>query len=147
PLAGLALACALVATVSARADPVDPEAERLANMNLEDLMRVRVTTVAGTEQSRMATPAALYVVTAEDIRRSGHRTVAEALRLVPGMFVGRINSSSWVIGARGLTGTALSATRYLVLVDGRVGYDPLVSTTFWDTLDLVLADIDRIEVI
>jgi iron complex outermembrane receptor protein len=146
-IAGIGAACALLACTAAHADPADPEAERLANMSLEELMRVPVTTVAGTAQSRIASPAALYVITAEEIRRSGHRTVAEALRLVPGMHVGRINSSSWVIGARGLTGTALSATRYLVQVDGRVVYDPLVSTTFWDTVDLVLEDIDRIEVI
>jgi iron complex outermembrane receptor protein len=116
-------------------------------MSIEELMRVRVTTVAGTEQSRISSPAALYVITAEDIRRSGHRSIAEALRLVPGMYVGRINSSSWVVGARGLTGTALSSTRYLVLVDGRVVHDPLVSTTFWDVVDVMLEDIDRIEVI
>ena len=146
-----ALAAALLLVTSAASGEADPsgdnEAQRLAHMSIEDLMRVRVTTVAGTQQSRIATPAALYVITAEDIRRSGHRSVAEALRLVPGMYVGRINSSSWVIGARGLTGTALSATRYLVLVDGRVVYDPLVSTTYWDTVDVVLEDIDRIEVI
>jgi iron complex outermembrane receptor protein len=63
------------------------------------------------------------------------------------MYVGRINSSSWVVGARGLTGSSITATRYLVLVDGRLVYDPLVSTTFWDTVDLVLEDIDRIEVV
>ena len=56
----------------------------------------------------MATPAALTVISAEDVQRSGARSIAEALRLVPGMYVGRINSSSWVIGARGLTGSTLT---------------------------------------
>ena len=116
-------------------------------MSLEELMKTQVTTVAGRPSARISTPAALTVLTAEDIRRSGARSIAEALRLVPGMFVGRINSSSWVVGARGLTGSSLTATRYLVLIDGRLVYDPLVSTTFWDTADVVLADIDRIEVI
>jgi iron complex outermembrane receptor protein len=130
----------------AEASP-DSTLQQLAQSSIEDLMNVRVTSVAGTPQARETTPAALYVISSEDIRRSGHRTVAEALRLVPGMYVARINSSSWLVGSRGLTGSSLTATRYLVLIDGRLVYDPLISTTFWDTVDLVLADVERIEVI
>ena len=138
----------LVATFSAHAEPSpDSDLKQLAQSSIEDLMRARVTSVAGTPQARETTPAALYVISAEEIRRSGHRTIAEALRLVPGMYVGRINASSWLIGSRGLTGSSLTATRYLVLIDGRLVYDPLISTTFWDTTDLVLADVERIEVI
>ena len=125
----------------------ESRARALADLSLEDLMQVEVTTVLGTAQPRATAPAALYVITADDIRRSGHRTLAEALRLVPSMYVGRLNSSSWVIGARGLTGSAITATRYLVLIDERVVYDPLISATFWDTTDVPLADIERIEVI
>ncbi len=144
----LALALALAATPClAAGQPVDQELARLANMSLEELMRTEVTTVAGTPRPRIATPAALTVITAEDIRRSGHRNIVEALRLVPGMYVGRINSSSWVAGARGLTGSSLTSSRYLVLVDGRLVYDPLLSITFWDTVDVPLPDVDRIEVI
>ena len=136
----------------ADADPevdaqADKQLERLGQLSLEELMRVPVTSVAGTQQSRFSTPAALSVITAEDMRRAGHRHVAEALRMVPGMFVGRINSSSWIVGARGLTGSAITATRYLVLVDGRLVHDPLISATFWDSVDLLIEDIDRIEVI
>jgi iron complex outermembrane recepter protein len=138
-LFALACACAVAAP--------DADVGTLANMSLEELMNTPVTTVAGQPSSRMGTPAAVTVITAEDIRRNGFRSVAEALRLVPGMFVGRVNSSSWVIGARGLTGSALTASRYLVLIDGRRVYDPLTSVTFWDTVDVVLADVDRIEVI
>jgi iron complex outermembrane receptor protein len=127
--------------------PDDQELSRLANMSLEELMKAEVVSVAGRPGTRLATPAAITVISAEDIRRSGARSIAEALRLVPGMYVGRINASSWVIGARGLTGTALTATRYLVLVDGRLVYDPLVSSTFWDTVDVPLPDLDRIEVV
>jgi iron complex outermembrane receptor protein len=125
----------------------DPELERLAKSSLEELMQVKVTTVVGSPQTRIGTPAAVYVISSEDIRRSGHTSIAEALRMVPGMYVGRINSSSWLIGSRGLTGSALTATRYLVLVDGRLVYDPLISSTYWETVDMVLEDIDRIEVI
>jgi iron complex outermembrane receptor protein len=110
-------------------------------------MKAEVVSVAGRPGTRMATPAALTVITAEDVRRSGARSIAEALRLVPGMYVGRVNSSSWVIGARGLTGSSLTATRYLVLIDGRLVYDPLISSTFWDTVDVPLPDLDRIEVV
>ncbi|HEU4991312.1 MAG TPA: TonB-dependent receptor [Luteimonas sp.] len=141
-------AAGLPARASAHAGlPDDQELARLANMSLEELMNAEVVSVAGTPRSRMETPAALTVITAEDVRRSGARSVAEALRLVPGMYVGRINSSSWVIGARGLTGTTLTATRHLVLIDGRLVYDPLISSTFWDTVDVPLADLDRIEVV
>ena len=128
-------------------DSPDGELQRLAQSSLEDLMKIPVVSVSGTPQSRVSTPAAVYVISAEDIRRSGNRTVAEVLRMVPGMFVGRINSSSWLVGSRGLTGSTLTANRYLVLVDGRQVYDPLISVTFWDTTDVVLADIERIEVV
>ena len=121
--------------------------EKLARSSLEELMKVQVTGVAGTPQSRLETPAAVYVITGEDLRRSGHRSLVEALRMVPGMFVGRINSSSWLVGARGLSGSPITATRYLVMVDGRQVYDPLLSVTQWDTVDTSLEDIDRIEVI
>lgn len=130
-----------------RAAMTDSDARRLAELSLEDLMQVEVTTVAGTAQSKISAPAAVTVITAEDIRRAGHRTLAEALRMVPGMYVGRLNSSSWIVGSRGMAASAITANRYLVVIDGRIAHDPLLSTTFWDTLDRVVEDIDRIEVI
>lgn len=87
----------------------------LPELSLEQLMNVEVTTVAGTGHARFTLPAALYVITAEDIRRSGHRTIAEEMRLVPGMYVARIDSNRSLVGARGLTGSTLTASRYLVL--------------------------------
>ena len=154
-VAPLALALALASAAFAPAvlaaggqSGSDPrELEKLARSSLEDLMQVKVTTVLGAPQARIATPAAVYVISGEDLRRSGMRTVVEALRMVPGMYVGRINASSWLAGTRGLTGSSLTATRYLVLVDGRQVYDPLISTTFWDTVDVMIEDVDRIEVI
>jgi iron complex outermembrane receptor protein len=137
--------------VSASAGPVDeagdPDLQQLVQSSLEQLMDIKVATVSGAPQSRLATPAAVYVITGEEIRRSGHRSLVEALRLVPGMYVGSVNASSWIAGSRGLTGSTITATRYLVLVDGRLVYDPLTSTTFWDTVDTPLEDVDRIEVI
>jgi len=143
-LAGMCIAALLAA--AAEADGQSRE-RRLEELTLEELMRVEVTTVAGQPRSRFASPSAVYVITADDIRRSGHRTLAEALRLVPGMFVGRTGASGWVVGSRGLTGNALTSTRSLVLVDGRIVYDPLFNGTLWDVVDVVLEDVDRIEVI
>ena len=127
PAVALALALAGSPSPACAADPpVDPrDVEALARSSLEELMQVKVTTVLGAPQSRISTPAAVYVITGEDLRRSGFRSVVEALRMVPGMYVGRINSSSWIAGTRGLTGSSLTATRYLVLVDGRQVHDPL----------------------
>lgn len=148
-LAGCCAALPFAAAAHAQQAGPAPEQDlaRLANMSLEELMRADVVSVAGKPKSRMATPAALTVITAEDVRRSGARSIAEALRLVPGMYVARVNSSSWTIGARGLTGASLTATRYLVLIDGRLVYDPLISSTFWDVVDVPLPDLDRIEVV
>lgn len=143
----LAAALACLAAPAAAQSQSGQDIRRLANMSLEELMKADVVSVAGRPGSRMSAPAALTVITAEDVRRSGARNIAEALRLVPGMYVGRINSSSWVVGGRGLTGTSLTATRYLVLIDGRLVYDPLISSTFWDTVDVPLPDLDRIEVV
>jgi iron complex outermembrane receptor protein len=151
PLAA-AVAFVFAAASPAKAADVQPVAdpqqiEKLAKSSLEDLMQIKVTTVTGAPGARIATPAAVYVISNEDLRRSGARTIVEALRLVPGMYVGRVNSSSWVAGSRGLTGSSLTSTRYLVLIDGRQVYDPLTSVTNWDTVDLILEDVDRIEVI
>ena len=143
---GLA-AVLLCAPAAALAAMTDSEARRLAELSLEDLMQVEVTTVAGTAQSKLSTPAAVTVITGEDIRRAGHRSLAEALRMVPGMYVGRLNSSSWIVGSRGMAASAITANRYLVVIDGRIAHDPLLSTTFWDSNDRVIDDIERIEVI
>jgi iron complex outermembrane recepter protein len=87
----------------------------------------------------------MYVLTSEDLRRTGQRTLADALRSVPGVFVGNRSSHEWVVGMRGFTGGLANKT--LVLVDGRAVYDPLFGGTFWDVQNMVLADIERIEVI
>ena len=106
------LALASAAPAALASDPAaDPQqVEQLARSSLEELMQVKVVSVLGAPQSRISTPAAVYVITGEDLRRSGFRSVVEALRMVPGMYVGRINSSSWLAGTRGLTGSSLTDT-------------------------------------
>ncbi len=93
----------------------------------------------------MDAPAAVYVLTSEDIMRSGATSIPEALRLVPGVDVARVNANSWAISVRGFNGTL--DDKLLVLIDGRTVYDPLFSGVYWDIQDAVLEDIDRIEVI
>ena len=145
-----AAAVSLLATRALAQDDAPPTddavtAENVADMSLEELMSLRVSTVAGVESNWFTTPSAIAVITADDVRRSGARTLADALRLAPGVFVGRTTSSSYSIGMRGFNGSLANKT--LVLIDGRAVYDPLFGGTFWDVQDTVLEDLDRIEVI
>jgi len=91
------------------------------------------------------TAAAVFVITHEDIRRSGMTTVADLLRLVPGLDVAQINASNWAIGSRGFNGRF--ADTLLVLIDGRSLYSPDFAGVFWQVQQLMLEDIERIEVI
>jgi len=117
----------------------------LTEMSLTDLLDVEVTSVAKKPQSLSQTAAAVYVVTQEEIRRSGVTTIPDALRLVPGMNVAQIDANKWAISARGFNGRF--SNKLLVLIDGRSIYTPLFSGVFWDIQDTMLDDIDRIEVI
>ena len=90
-------------------------------------------------------PAAVTVITSEDIRRSGMTNVPDLLRMVPGLHVANIDSSTWAITARGFNGQF--ANKLLVMIDGRSVYTPLFSGVYWDVQDLLLEDIDRIEVV
>jgi iron complex outermembrane receptor protein len=117
----------------------------LIKTNLEDLMNMEVTSVSKKEQKLSKAAAAVYVITREDIRRSGATNIPDLLRMAPGVDVARIDSNTWAISIRGFN------TRYsnkvLVLVDGRTVYTPVTSGVFWDQLEVPLEDIDRIEVI
>jgi iron complex outermembrane receptor protein len=119
----------------------------LGNLSLEELMDelVTVTSVSKRLQMLNDTATAVTVFSHSEIRRSGVTTVADALRLVPGMNVGSVNSSQWSVSSRGFAG--LYANKLLVLVDGRAVYTPLFSGVFWDTEQLLLEDVDRIEII
>jgi iron complex outermembrane recepter protein len=127
--------------------PRDLPLESLAQLEIEDLGRVdvTVTSVAGVPHVLATTPSAITVLTEEDIRRTGNRTIAGSLRLAPGMFVARSDSHTFRVGARGLTGAL--ANKNLVIIDGRSVWDPLFGGVFWDEQDIVFADLDRIEVI
>jgi iron complex outermembrane receptor protein len=117
----------------------------LTKASLEDLLSMEVTSVSRHQEDIMKTPAAVYVITHEDIRRSGVTDVAELLRMVPGIQVAQIESSIWAVGARGFN--AEYSTKLLILVDGRTVYDPTFSGVYWRLQNFVLEDIERIEVI
>src|SRR5205814_8341467 len=117
----------------------------LTHLSLEELMNVEVTSVSRRAEKLSVAPAAISVITAEELRRSGATSIPEALRLVPGMEVARVDAHSWAISARGFND--LFANKLLVLMDGRSVYTPLFSGVFWDMQDYVLTDLDRIEVI
>lgn len=117
----------------------------LADLGLEDLMRIEVTTVSRRPQRIADTAAAVSVLTGDDIRRSGATSIPEALRLIPGVEVARVDGTRWAVSIRGFN--IGFANKLLVLVDGRSVYSPLFSGTFWDGPDTFLEDIDRIEVI
>jgi iron complex outermembrane receptor protein len=114
-------------------------------LGIEELMNTKVITASKSKERAFDVPAAITVITNEDIRRSGQTNVMEVLRMVPGMQVSRIHSSSWAISARGFADEY--ANKMLVLVDGRTVYTPTFSGTYWDLINMPMEDIDRIEVI
>lgn len=115
------------------------------DLTLEQLGDVQVTTVTKEPEEVWDTSAAIYVITQEDIRRSGATSVADVLRLAPGVEVGRIDSNSWAVGIRGSESNFSKAV--LVLIDGRSVYTPLFAGVYWDVQDVLLENIDRVEVI
>lgn len=130
---------------AAPADTTDPHPRDFTSFSLEELMNYPVTSVSRHAERLVDAPAAIFVITPEDLRRSGVTSIPEALRLVPGLQVARIDSHDWAISARGFNDGF--ANKLLVLMDGRSLYTPLFSGVFWDVQDTMLEDIERIEVV
>jgi iron complex outermembrane receptor protein len=147
----VAFFAAAVATAlsSAAADTDTPAATQprtdVMEMDLEVLMKMEVTSVSRKSERLSDAAAAIFVITQEDIRRSGATSIPEALRLSPGLEVARQDAHTWAISSRGFNDEF--ANQLLVLVDGRSVYTPLFAGVYWDVQDLPLEDIDRIEVI
>ncbi len=118
---------------------------QLLNMGFEQLLEVEVSTAARKEQSLSRTAAAVTVITRDEIRRSGARSLPEALRLAPGVAVAQIGPAKWSISIRGFSGRL--ANKLLVLIDGRSLYTPIHSGVYWELHDLLLDDVERIEVV
>ncbi|MBI2946085.1 MAG: TonB-dependent receptor [Verrucomicrobia bacterium] len=145
-LAALALGVLGVGVSNTGAAPdVDDSNPDLLQWSLEDLGKIKVTTVSRKSESLSRAPAAIYVIRPEEIRRSGINSLPELFRTVPGMEVAQANSHQWAITVRGFN--SIFANKLLVLMDGRTLYTPTFSGVYWEETDTVLEDIDRIEVI
>src|SRR5579872_4611933 len=143
----LVLSLALVPPLASAEDASTGELKKLS---VEELMDLQVTSVSKTAEPLSTAAAAVYVITHEDIVRSGVTSIPEALRLAPNLFVAQTNASGYVITARGFSGNSADqnfSNKLLVLIDGRSVYTPLYSGVYWDAQDLLLDDIERIEVI
>ncbi|MGD9964959.1 MAG: TonB-dependent receptor plug domain-containing protein [Hyphomonadaceae bacterium] len=124
----------------------DASAE-LSGLSLEQLGELQVTSVSRRAQPVGEAPAAIYVITSDDMVRAGIRSIPAALRLAPNLQVARIDTASFAISARGFNHSTGTANKLLVLVDGRIVYTPLFSGVFWDEQNAIIEDLDRIEVI
>src|SRR5436853_796180 len=131
--------------VTPQSSPAQTPPAALKSLSLEELSQIEVTSPGKKEEKLSNVAAALYVITQEEIRRSGVRNIPEALRLAPGVEVAMFNPGSWPVSARGFAIT--SANKIQVFMDGRSLYTPLFGGVFWDVQNTVLEDIDRIEVI
>ncbi|HKX30657.1 MAG TPA: TonB-dependent receptor [Blastocatellia bacterium] len=136
----LLASCGIRISAQTPASPSD-----LTTASLEELMNLEVTTVSKKEEKLFQTAAAVYVITREDIRRSGLTSIPELLRLAPGLQVLRIDGNKWAISARGFNTRFVKGV--LVLIDGRSIYSPETSGVYWEAQILPVEEIERIEVI
>jgi iron complex outermembrane receptor protein len=142
-LTGLALMAMTIALPTAMSAA---ETDNLyLDMDLSQLMQVTITSVGKKPQTLANTPAAVYVISQEDIRRSGATSIPEVLAMAPGIQGSQISSSKWSVSSRGFSG--FISNKLLVLIDGRSVYSPAYSGVFWNAQNTMLEDIDRIEVI
>ena len=125
-----------------------PENNQFLDLSIEELMDinvVNVTSVSRRSQKLTEVASAIFVITQDDIRRSGAVSIPEALRMAPGVQVGRISADKWAVSVRGFNG--FSSSKVQVLIDGRSDYSPLIAGTLWAQQDTSMEDIERIEVI
>jgi iron complex outermembrane receptor protein len=146
PFLRMASLLPLLLALPAAADPAAPS--DIADLSIEELANIQITSVSRKPEALARAAASVFVITADDIRRSGYSSIAEVLRLAPNLQVANGTSGAYAISARGMNGSGSSAPNKLqVLVDGRSVYAPLFSGVFWDVQNLMLEDVDRIEVI
>jgi iron complex outermembrane receptor protein len=141
-VAALAAWCA---AAQAQTEPARIAARALVDLSLEELTSIVVSSVSRRDEPLASAPSSIYVIGADDIRRSGATRIAEALRLAPNLQVARTGAEGYAITARGFNNPL--ANKLLVLIDGRTVYTPLFSGVFWEVQDTMIEDIERIEVI
>ena len=124
---------------------VAQDSDGILDLDIADLLEIEVTSVSKRPQAVNSAAAAVFVLTNEDLRAQGATTIADALRQVPGVHVGRIDANKWAVSVRGDNGRYNN--KLLVLVDGRSVYTPTFSGVYWEIQDLMLEDVERIEII
>jgi iron complex outermembrane recepter protein len=143
-----ALIAGTTAAVAAEGETtVAANVQDLSRLSIEELANVEITSVARRPQPLSQAPAAVFVITNDDVHRTGAVDITEALRLAPNLQVARIDASNYGITARGFNHATGTANKLLVMIDGRTVYSPLFSGVFWDAQNVLLEDLDRIEVI
>jgi iron complex outermembrane receptor protein len=155
PLAVLTVCSAGASAAAFQAPPTTPtggETNRLFDLSLEELMGVEVSVASRHAEHLRDVPAAVYVLTGDEIRRSGHTSIQEALRMVPGFHVAHWKGAGWDVTARGFTGSLDTinesfANQLLLVIDGVSVFSPAVAGIFWPLYDIPIDDIDRIEII
>ncbi len=150
PAAALAAIASLLIALAGNGAQAADSIETLSGLSLEELSRVEVTSVSKTAEPLSSAAAAIYVISHDQIVRSGASSIPEALRLAPNLLVTQLSASNFVIAARGLGGNPADqnfANKILILIDGRSVYSPLYSGVYVDALQVMMQDIDRIEVI
>ncbi len=125
--------------------PLYAEQSDLTVLSIEDLMGIKVTSVSKKTQYLSDSAAAIFVITNDDLKRSGVTNIPDALRMIPGLNVARIDSNKWAVNSRGAT--SRFADKLLVLIDGRSVYTPSFSGVYWEVQNVMLEDVERIEVI
>jgi iron complex outermembrane receptor protein len=136
---------AVLALLACAASGAQTSQTDLASQSLEDLMKIEVTSASKKSETLSKAPAAIFVITGEEIRRGGYSSVPDALRMVPGLYVVQQSAHVWQVSARGFSSSFND--KMLVLIDGRLVYSPTFGGVYWDVQDPPLEDIDRIEVI
>lgn len=135
----------MVAVGRSQAAVPDSQIDYLKSLSIEDLLDTEVTSVSKRSEQLLDAASAVFVITQEDIKRTGAKSIPEALRMVPGLQVARIDANKWAVSSRGFNDRF--SNKLLVLMDGRSVYSPLFSGVHWDVQDTLLEDVDRIEVI
>jgi iron complex outermembrane recepter protein len=143
-LLALGFGLSTLALSAAAAEP-QPDLQDLKQLSIEELMQIDVTIATRQAEPLGTTAAAVSIITGEDIRRAGVTTIGDALLMADGVQVARFNNGTWAVSARGFNATA--ANKLLVMIDGRTVYSPLFTGVFWNTIDYVLEDIERIEIV
>ncbi len=142
---GIIALAGLLAVATVQAGHTTGLPDDLTDMSLEALMNIEITSVQKRPQKKSEAAAAVFVIKQEDLRRWGVTSIPDALRRVPGLQVARIDANKWAITARGFN--SRFANKLLVLIDGRSVYTPLFAGAYWETNEVLLEDVERIEVI